>query len=274
LSHNFVSTFLMNISGRIAYKVSRIEKVWIKLLLIKVFIRLYNIDTSELLQKDLKKYTCFNDFFIRRLRPQSRPINHHSDSIISPSDGTITEYGLINNGKLIQAKGYDYKLIDLLGENAPYEKDSLDLFLTIYLSPYNYHRVHMPFDGDVLGAQYIPGANFSVSPRTLSKVGEVFSRNERVVFWLKSSLGVTPLVMVGALNVASLSTYWHPEIKSNNEIFIKVPLDVSRKKKGDELGWFNLGSTVILLLPSTKVALSVPSTPSVMMGDGIATYKL
>jgi phosphatidylserine decarboxylase len=261
----------MSFSGWLTYKVSRLENVWFKLLLIKVFIWLYGIDTEDLLEKNLKNYTCFNDFFIRKLSPPARPINNDSNTLVSPSDGTITEYGSITDGKLIQAKGFDYNLIDLLGKNTPYANDGLDLFLTIYLSPYNYHRVHMPFDGEVLGAQYIPGANFSVSPRTLNKVTEVFSRNERLVIWLKSSFGITPLVMVGALNVASLSTYWHSEIKSNKEIYIEAPLDDSIKKKGAELGCFNLGSTVILLLPSTKVRLSVPSTRSVLMGNTIAT---
>jgi phosphatidylserine decarboxylase len=269
---SLIHNVLAQLSGHIVYKLSRVKVSWFKLLLIKIFIWANNIDISELLDKDLKSYSNFNDFFIRRLESKYRPIDNKESQITSPADGTITEFGTVNDGKLIQAKDHYYDLSDLLGNKLSDQEIGTDLFLTIYLSPQNYHRIHMPFDGEVIGAKYIPGEKYTVRPRTLKKVDRVFTKNERLILWLKSSMGISPLVMIGALNVASISTFWQEEFKFKKDSYSEVPPGKSKKQKGEELACFNLGSTVILLLPSSYAALRVSSMQPVKMGEAIAEY--
>jgi phosphatidylserine decarboxylase len=199
-------------------------------------------------------FATFNDFFIRQLQADARPIDSAIGTIVSPVDGTVSIAGAIRRDSIIQAKGIDYSLSDLLatdlGEVNAYVDGS---FATIYLAPYNYHRVHAPLGGELVAARYIPGDLFSVNDATVTRVRGLFRRNERLVMHFRTSRGPAALVFVGALNVGSISTPWSGELRPRKRGVVDV-LDLSKHStvvgKGDLLGWFNMGSTVILLMPA------------------------
>ena len=216
----------------------------IKNYLIKDFIQRYNVNMHEALVEDPTKYTCFNDFFIRHLKPQCRPLS--IADIISPVDGCVSEYGLIQQGQLLQAKGHKYTVQDLLSL-APEISDKFNngSFMTLYLSPKDYHRVHMPLDGKALNIIHVPGVLFSVKPATVLKVPRLFVRNERLVVVFETNIGLMAMVMVGATIVGAIGTSWSGDLKRSHqrqEYFAEITL-----KKAEEMGYFKLGSTVIML---------------------------
>jgi len=222
--------------------------------LIRWFTAHYAVDLSEAEKSDAESYESFNAFFTRRLKPGSRSIAGDERTVISPVDGYLTQFGSVCEGKLIQAKGMDYQINELLGELRS-EAASLMMgsYATLYLAPNHYHRVHLPLTGTLNRTCYIPGKRFSVNKRTVSTVPQLFCRNERVVCWFDTTAGTLAMVLVGALNVSSISTKWLGEIASSKPKVWYGNTPQSRYERGEEIGQFNLGSTVILVLPPKRV---------------------
>jgi phosphatidylserine decarboxylase len=236
------------------WRIARIRQVAVKNFLISHFVNIYDVDVADVKQEVPGEFATFNDFFIRELVAEARPIDADINSIVSPVDGTVSIADVIRGDSIIQAKGIDYSLDDLLATDLEQAKAYVDgTFATIYLAPYNYHRIHAPLDGELLAARYIPGDLFSVNEATVTRVNGLFRRNERLVMHFETSSGPAALIFVGALNVGSISTPWSGELRPQKNGVVDV-LDLSgcatTVRKGDLLGWFNMGSTVILLMPS------------------------
>ena len=237
----------------IIYRIARIRNPRIKDFLITQFARAFDVNLDEVKREVPGGFATFNEFFIRELKDGAREIDDDSDAIISPADGTVSVAGVIRGDSIFQAKGIDYSLGDLLATDLDEVAHYVDgNFATIYLAPYDYHRVHAPFSGDLVAARYVPGDLFSVNEATVSKLNGLFRRNERLVMHFRTDHGPAVLILVGALNVGSISTPWTGEIRPRKTGVVDV-LDISKHptnlSKGDLLGWFNMGSTVILLLP-------------------------
>ncbi len=207
---------------------------------------------SEARESDPRAYPTFNAFFTRQLKQDARPVTRRVEYVASPVDGTVSEYGSIKDGTLVQAKGRDYTLFELFGGDSNSSTRYINgSFLTIYLSPRDYHRVHMPLPGKLTSQTHVPGRLFSVAPHTVRSVKRVFARNERLVCQFENMFGGMSMVMVGAINVAAIETVWDGLVTppAGKEL---VHVDYSSKEsillgKGDEMGRFNMGSTVILL---------------------------
>ena len=229
---------------------------WLKAPLIAGFSRLYAIDMSDALEPDRSRYRTFNEFFTRALKPGARPLPNTPRAIASPCDGTVSERGTIDGEKIlqarIQAKSHWYTVGELLGEDPCARDFAGGEFATIYLAPYNYHRVHMPIDGRLVALSYIPGALFSVNRATAEAVPRLFARNERVVCRFDTAAGPLALVFVGALNVGSIAVVGFGDLtptRPRTARSVAVPAGTQVFARGAELGRFNMGSTVILLLP-------------------------
>jgi phosphatidylserine decarboxylase len=237
----------------LVWRVARIRFPTVKNGLISGFARLFDVDLDEVRAEVPNDFETFNDFFVRELREGARPIDGDTDSIISPVDGTVSAAGAIDDTMIFQAKGIGYTLADLLASDLGEVEHYADgRFATIYLAPYNYHRVHAPLAGELVAARYVPGDLFSVNASTVRRLDGLFRRNERLVMHFRTESGPAALIFVGALNVGSISTPWTGEIRPRKSGVVEV-LDISEYpsgvEKGDLLGWFNMGSTVILLLP-------------------------
>jgi phosphatidylserine decarboxylase len=218
---------------------------------IKRFIRLYDININEALETNPEAYACFHDFFIRKLDPSKRPLDLTSNSIVSPCDGTISQIGAIEQGTLIQAKGKKFSVNALLGNHSLANEFTHGKFATIYLAPKDYHRVHIPDLGTLKSVCYIPGKLFSVNPITTANIDNLFAQNERVVNFYDSPNGPFAVVLVGAMIVGSITTHSNGTLTSSRgkEIVQFDFFNTSEIKlnKGEEMGYFSLGSTVILL---------------------------
>jgi phosphatidylserine decarboxylase len=237
----------------VIWRIARIRHPGFKDFLITRFTRAFDVDLDEVKLEVPGDFATFNEFFIRELADGARPIDDDSDALVSPADGTVSVAGTIRADSIFQAKGIDYSLGDLLATDLQEAEHYVDgSFATIYLAPYNYHRVHAPLAGELLAARYVPGDLFSVNEATVSRVDGLFRRNERLVMHLRTAYGPAVVILVGALNVGSISTPWTGEIRPRKEGVVDE-LDISgypaELDKGDLLGWFNMGSTVILLLP-------------------------
>lgn len=230
---------------------------FIKNSFIKFFLKNYSINMDEALEKEPFAYKNFNDFFTRALKATSRTIDRDDKSIISPVDGKISQVGLIEDGKLIQAKGIDYSLLDLLGRKKHLaEKFYGGNFATIYLSPSDYHRVHIPLSATLIESIFIPGRLFSVNESTAKYKPKLFTKNERLVCIFKDAEGVEfALIFVGAMIVGSIETIWAGQItpRSKKQQILDMQIATQTFAKGDEIGRFKLGSTVILLMPKSYV---------------------
>jgi len=177
---------------------------------IKRFAKLFNVDMQDAVEPDLAHYKTFNAFFTRALKPEARPIAEGNDEIACPADGTISAIGNIEAGRIYQAKNQDYSLAALLGgDEQAANRLQHGSFTTIYLSPRDYHRLHMPIDGELMSQLHVPGRLFSVGPHTVRTVNGLFTRNERVVAQFETDSGLMALVLVGAINVAAIETTWH-----------------------------------------------------------------
>jgi phosphatidylserine decarboxylase len=260
--------------ARVVYWAARHEGQWLKRPLIRWFAKQYPVDLSEAEQADLESYPTFNAFFTRSLKAGARPAFGDENTIVSPVDGRITEFGGIRSGQLLQAKGFDYSIRELVGEGPVEERDFQNGgFATIYLAPHDYHRVHMPLAGSLLATRYIPGRRYSVNAVTACGIRNLFCRNERVVCWFETAHGPMALVLVGALNVSSISTVTHGEIASGRPRYWEQspPLPFH---KGQEIASFNLGSTVIMLFPENTVSWSpdLHSNAVLKLGTAIGTH--
>ncbi len=259
------------------FHVARIRNRNIKDFLITGFVRLYGVNTDEVKGELPQDFATFNDFFVRELKNGARNIDSDDNAIVSPVDGTVSLVGKLRANSILQAKGLEYSLDDLLATDLEESTRFLNgRFATVYLAPYNYHRVHAPLDGTLVAARYVPGDLFSVNEATASKVAGLFRRNERLIMHFRTNHGPAVLVFVGALNVGSISTPWSGEIrprKSGTVDTIDITKNDANIRKGDLLGWFNMGSTVILLLPNGAFEWNddLESGDTLRMGKSIGT---
>lgn len=240
--------------------------------LIQKFIATFKINLDEVAEQDLTKYETFNDFFVRKLKPEARPISDAEHcAAICPVDGTVGQAEAIKAGRLIQAKGIDYSLKALVGGN-PDDAALFDAgnFACIYLSPANYHRIHMPTDGKLLRTIHIPGRHFPVGKRNVSYMDDLFTKNERLVCIFDTPKGPLAVIMVGAALVGSIATVWDGTVVRRSGIEVKdyQSQDLTFKR-GDEIGLFKYGSTVITLWPQGMGAIESTITPDtpVKMGE-------
>ncbi|HEY2676848.1 MAG TPA: archaetidylserine decarboxylase [Steroidobacteraceae bacterium] len=262
--------------SRLILHATRVRTPWFKNALVRGFLGLYSVDMSEAEQSNPFGYASFNEFFTRALKEQARSIDSRPGSIASPVDGTISEAGNIEGGALLQAKGRRYTLAELLaGEQRAglFEDGS---FATIYLAPFNYHRIHMPLRGDLRETVYVPGRLFSVNAATAAHVPNLFARNERVLTLFDTAFGQVALIMVGALNVGSMATVWAGDITpASRRALTTLPPQPVSLEKGAELGRFNMGSTVILLFQRNRARLNpdVRAGMQVRVGESLGLLQ-
>ncbi len=228
--------------------------------LIKLFIKQYNVNMTEALHSEPEAYTSFNAFFTRELKPGMRPICADENQLALPVDGAVSQLGDIKYDSIFQAKGHDYSLTTLLGGKPGIAMPFKDgKFATIYLAPKDYHRIHMPLDGTLTDMLYVPGELFSVSPLTAQRVPGLFARNERVVAIFDTEIGKFAMVLVGATIVASIETKWAGTVSpptGKNVQHWQYPSEGEHAvhlKKGEEMGLFKLGSTIVACFEADKL---------------------
>ena len=259
------------------------ERGWLTTEIIRRFVAKYRVNMGEALDSNIASYLTFNDFFTRALKPGARPLAEAD--LVCPVDGAISQFGQIHDDQLFQAKGHNYSTTALVGGDkalaAPYQNGS---FATIYLSPKDYHRIHMPCDGRLSRMIHVPGDLFSVNPVTARGVPGLFARNERVVCVFESARGPFVLVLVGATIVGSMATVWHgvvnpPRGKAVRQwMYPQTPASGQPEvvlKQGDEMGRFLLGSTVVLLFPKRPLHFNPDWMPgrAVQLGGAMADYS-
>ena len=252
------------------------QRGWITTALIRWFVGKYGVNMSEAANSDITSYLSFNDFFTRALKPEARPLA--SAAWICPVDGAISQFGRIEDGQIFQAKGHHYSTTALVGGDAQLAAQFRHgSFATIYLSPRDYHRIHMPCDGRLLRMIYVPGDLFSVNPVTARGVPGLFARNERLVCVFDTPNGVMVLTLVGATIVGSMATVWHGVVNRSRQGTVRewhyaeqAPVVL---KKGDEMGRFLLGSTVVLLFPAAPLQFNLDwqAGGPVQLGEAMAT---
>lgn len=258
--------------SRLAGKFAASENPVLKDRLIRRFVAAYDVDMGEA-ARGIDEYRSFNDFFTRELKPGARPLADAATHILSPADGAVSQVGTVEEGRIFQAKGRHFTAAELLGGDreaaARFEGGA---FATIYLSPRDYHRVHMPATGELRGTAYIPGELFSVNQVTAENVDGLFARNERLACLFEGDLGIFASVMVGAMIVAGIETVWGgaqpthaPKLERREFALAEHRLDA-----GDEMGRFILGSTVVLLFQPGKVAWDASLKPGVPVRMGQA----
>lgn len=247
---------------------------------IKAFAKKYNVDMSEAKKENFSDYESFNQFFIRELKDDARKINENPTALCLPADGRVSQIGHIDDERLLQAKGHFFSLSDLLaGDEELVNTFKNGKFATIYLSPRDYHRVHMPCDATLRKMIYVPGDLFSVNPFLAEHVPNLFARNERVICVFDTAFGPMVQILVGATITASMSTVWAGVINPPRTGEVKVWTyqgdNAIKLTKGQEMGAFQLGSTVINLFPANSVTLAdhLEVDVPVRMGEILATMK-
>lgn len=255
--------------SRLVGKFAECDTPWLKNALIKTFIQRFNVDMSQALEPDPTAYATFNDFFTRPLKAVARPMG---DGIISPADGTLSQYGALRAGQLVQAKGHTFSAQTLLGGDAELAETFLGgSFATVYLSPKDYHRVHMPITGTLREMIYVPGRLFSVNEATAKHVPNLFARNERLVCIFDTERGPLAMVLVGAMIVAAIETVWAGQITPLSGIPQRTCFDQSiTLEKGAEMGRFKLGSTVVMTFAQPVDFGEHPLNANVQMGQTLA----
>lgn len=270
LPHHFIS--------RLVYKATRIKSSYVPAA-IRKFCKVFDVNLSEAVNPDPKSYTTFNEFFTRPIKAELRPIATGNTILCSPVDGAISQINNINNDKIFQAKGHTFTATELLGGDAELAKPFINgKFTTIYLSPRDYHRIHMPIDGILEQQIYIPGRLYSVAPFTVKTLKGIFARNERVVTLFNTPFGKMAMVLVGAINVAAIETVWDGLItppagkKISHKHYDK---DTISLQKGEEMGRFNMGSTVILLFENQQLEWNKQFTEStpIKLGQALGEFK-
>jgi phosphatidylserine decarboxylase len=232
--------------------------------LIRRVVRAYDVDLSEAAQPAIEAYPDFNAFFTRALRAGARPIDPDPAALLAPADGRISRAGRIDGERVLQAKGRDFTVADLLADAQAAHAYAGGVFVTIYLSPRDYHRVHMPLAGRLLETLHVPGRLFSVAPRPVAAIPRLFARNERLVCHFEGGYGPFAVVMVGAMLVSGIRTVWGGrEIPPYASRIVRRDWRSSRIRleAGSELGRFEMGSTVIVLLPAGAFALAAGLDP-------------
>lgn len=238
--------------SRVVGKLAESENLLVKTAVIQAFKSKYGIDLSIAQQADALKYKSFNEFFTRALKDGVRVVDNAQDSIVSPADGAISQIGSIDEGEVFQAKGQSFSVEKLIGDPQLAQPFKHGQFATVYLSPRDYHRVHMPLTGRLTETLYIPGELFSVNQVTAENIPGLFARNERMVCLFDTELGRMAVVLVGAMIVAGIETVVTGKVKPTGRLELNHH-DVVLEK-GDELGRFYLGSTAIVLFEKDKMA--------------------
>ena len=224
----------------------------VKRAFIRSFAKAYHVTLDEYERDNFNAYESFNDFFTRELKDDVRPIDSTVDGITSPADGVISQIGQIQDHKVLQAKGRDYDIGQLLANSADGDYFADGSFATVYLAPSNYHRVHMHFDGTLTTTRYVPGTLFSVNNSTAANIPDLFARNERLVCLFDTEYGKAAVVLVGAMIVAGIESVATGKIVRSEDI--QETTHNIALNKGDELGRFYLGSTAIVVLPKAAQA--------------------
>ena len=267
--------------SRLVLAATRSRSPAFKNALIRLFVRGFKPEMADAVESEPTAYASFNEFFTRALREGTRPLDADPRAIVSPVDGTVSEAGTINADRLLQAKGHEYTLRALLAGNGAWERTFAGgSFATIYLAPYNYHRIHMALPGELRESFYVPGRLFSVNRTTAQLVPGLFSRNERVFCGFDSGGMPWAIILVGALNVGSMATVWHGDVtpRKHREVTAlpvtdqRAPIELP---KGAEMARFNMGSTVILLLPpgAAQWAATLTAGRTLRMGERIGTLQ-
>lgn len=276
LQHLLPQHLLSRLVGRLA----ECRTPWVKNLFINWFRQRYQVDMSQALQPDPEAYEHFNAFFTRALKPDARPLDNTPGAILSPADGAISQLGPIGQGRIFQAKGRSYSLNTLLGGDAARAQPFINgQFATIYLSPRDYHRVHMPIAGTLRESIYIPGDLYSVNQVTAAGVDNLFARNERLVAIFDTELGPMAMVLVGAMIVAGIETVWNGQVAPLPRQPLVLDAAPGQKQvqlaAGEEMGRFKLGSTVILLFGPEVMgwAEQLAAGDAVVMGRSIGQAR-
>ncbi|HEC84926.1 MAG: phosphatidylserine decarboxylase [Candidatus Parabeggiatoa sp. nov. 2] len=264
--------------SRLILKLTRLQMGAVTHWAIRRFIKHYSVDMNVAQSPEVRDYASFNQFFTRVLKPTARPLAEAE--IISPVDAVISQIGQIDNGSLLQAKGRYFQLNELLGGHAKMVNlFKQGLFCTLYLSPKDYHRIHTPATGRLTDMIYVPGRLFSVNQRTSRVVPNLFARNERVICLFETEFGPMALILVGALFVGSIETVWAGTVAPNRLSQIehwRYSEEMAQiLHRGAEMGRFNMGSTVIVLLDANHLAWlsSLPAQTKVLMGQGLARRR-
>jgi phosphatidylserine decarboxylase len=267
--------------SRLMHAITRSEVHWWKSAFTRWFVKQFKVDMSLAQEPNLESYVSFNAFFTRALKSEVRPIVSDETLLASPVDGAVSQLGDIKNGRIFQAKGRDYTLLELLGNDEEKARQFEDgSFSTIYLSPRDYHRIHLPIKGSLTAMSHIPGRLFSVSPATARAVPRLFARNERVVAYFDTDSGPMAMVMVGAIFVSSIETVWAGEVTPPAGHHVRHwqyddQAPENQFAKGDEVARFNMGSTVILLHGKNNIDWleNLQAGDAVQMGQAIATRR-
>lgn len=258
---------------------------FVKNFVIKFFIKQFDVDMSQAERQTPEEFKNFNDFFTRSLKEGMRPIVEGDKTIACPADGAVSQLGDIENGRIFQAKGHNYSLTEILGGDTERAKPFMGgKFATVYLSPRDYHRLHMPITGTLREMIYVPGPLFSVNQTTAENVPNLFSRNERVVAIFDTEAGPMALVLVGAMIVAGIGTVWEPHItppKRQLKTFTYPTKDQPQNakpltiQKGEEMGRFFLGSTIVMCFGEDQVEWSekFEATTPTVMGEHFGDLK-
>ncbi|MDH5471495.1 MAG: archaetidylserine decarboxylase [Gammaproteobacteria bacterium] len=269
LPHHFISWLIFHLA--------RIKWTPVKKLSLDVYLSLHEVNMKEAEESNPYAYKNLNAFFTRALKKEARPLATGETTLLCPVDGTVSQAQPIKNGRVFQAKKHDYSLLELVGGNEKLAKPFQNgKFATLYLSPRDYHRIHMPLAGKLTDMIYVPGRLFSVAPHTVNTVPRLFARNERLVCAFETPAGPMIMILVGAINVSAIDTVWAGSVTppSKNRITHTEYKNVDiRLDKGAEMGRFNLGSTVIMLM-GENITLDDLITPdkTVRMGQAMATY--
>ncbi len=266
--------------SRLVLRLTRVRSPVVKNALISAFVRRFVPDMGEAAQPDPRGYRSFNEFFTRGLRAGVRPVDSNPQVMVSPVDGTVSQIGALTGSSILQAKGHAYSLEELLAASPEWpERFRGGGFATLYLAPHNYHRIHMPMNGTLRAAWYIPGRLFSVNAVTAASVPNLFARNERVVCIFEDGPALFAMVLVGALFVGSMTTVWHGDITPRRRRRTDLPVDRSlgplSLRKAAEMGRFNMGSTVILLTPPglAEWLPEITAGSRVRMGQALARLR-
>lgn len=262
--------------SRLMYHFMRIRYKPIKNFTINKMVTHFGIDLSEAQSADFNDYPHFNAFFTRALKQEVRPIDKRANHIIAPVDGIVSQLGQITQGRIFQAKGHQYTVKELLATEI--DSDYRDgQFITIYLSPKDYHRMHAPLDCRLKNMRHVPGRLFSVADWTVQEIPRLFARNERIINHLSTKLGSMAYVYVGAIFVSSMETVSNGVITPPyaGEVNDLKPIGKTDYVKGDEMGRFNMGSTIVLLFPPNSIEFDaeLKAGSAVKLGQSIATLK-
>jgi phosphatidylserine decarboxylase len=261
----------------IMFKGARIRWTPLKNLFIGIYTSLHPVNMREATEEDMFAYESLNAFFTRALKAECRPFDENENNWLCPVDGSVSQAQAIKNGRIFQAKGHDYSLLELVGGDKKLEEIFKNgQFATLYLSPRDYHRIHMPTTGRLKHMQYIPGRLFSVAAFTVNNIPRLFARNERCVCYFESEQGPMALILVGAINVSAIETVWHGLISDEAKKIKRFDYNDNDivLKRGEEMGRFNLGSTVIVLATDQmKISEEIIADVEIRLGQCLAVVN-